>query len=900
MSRLLLLISLLFLPFLSFGQQGNYFVSHYKPSTQGFDNQIHAIAENRQGVMFFAENSGIIAFDGTRWEGISSPASVFTFVTINDTIYTGGLGGFGRIGMNAARQWEFTPLHAPNETARIFQMIATADRLFGVDEDELYIYSRRNEQVAMIPAPSATYFDRVFQLNRKIYLSVINQTTDEASLYELENELLVPVLEGELYQRQISQMTPSPTGNTYVALSANNDLYFYHHGFVPLLGNEKDKKRTEYLQNSDVTDITWVNDSLVALSTLKGGVVFVNPVTSHILKIVNARSGLPDNQIFALYSDHNEGVWVAHEKGLSRISPSLPIRTYDHIPGIEGKILSVYGHENDLYLGTTTGAFHLKKIRNYAYQEVARAKPVANEKKGFFRKIWPFKKAEITNEETDYQRELLSVDYNFVKVKGVESKITLFKSYHHQLFAAGLSGLFLIEGETSRQILNRPVRYFYYSAVRNALYVSTFHGELFELNAASGFRDRRLLHYSQTDPMGHIFEGAGGKIYFCSVNGLYRLNEKGNAVSRIARFDNPYYSDTYGVFQQDTLKILFPSGDRTTGTLRLHETSGTLIPLEEGHLTQILTGNSGELWVRKNEEWQAQGGTSADRTVRELSFFKNIRYISRDTQGIWVVTEDNRLFYYDKSTTFQWNVGRGPYLKNFGTSEGLADITSNIRVEQEDASLSFDIIQPEYTGLLDIRYQYRLEGIQEEWSDWSAANSHLSFPFLPPGEYVLLVHSRNVLGQTASLPPLKFRVLPPYWKRPWFYALEFAFIGLMLLISIKMKAMGYKYRLVSRLLALLTLITIIELIQVVLESKFQTQTSPVIDFIIQVMMAIIILPVEELLQKYIFKEQHVKLSEFLKLRDRQTPADEVDGPPDALPPVPADSADRRGSRLPAG
>jgi hypothetical protein len=73
---------------------------------------------------------------------------------------------------------------------------------------------------------------------------------------------------------------------------------------------------------------------------------------------------------------------------------------------------------------------------------------------------------------------------------------------------------------------------------------------------------------------------------------------------------------------------------------------------------------------------------------------------------------------------------------------------------------------------------------------------------------------------------------------------------------------------VSRLLALLTLITIIELIQALAESKFETETSPVFGFVIQVLMAIMILPVEEILRKYIFKEKHVKVFDIFSLRDK--------------------------------
>jgi hypothetical protein len=194
--------------------------------------------------------------------------------------------------------------------------------------------------------------------------------------------------------------------------------------------------------------------------------------------------------------------------------------------------------------------------------------------------------------------------------------------------------------------------------------------------------------------------------------------------------------------------------------------------------------------------------------------------------------------------------------------------SGKIRFEQENSNVSFVFRQPEYSGVMNTEYKYELLGEQEDDSEWSESNRVVRFNYLPAGDYTLRIRSRNVLGQVSELSEIEFRVLAPYWKRTWFYALEFAIIALMLLISIRMKAMGYKYRLISRLLALLTLITIIELIQALAESKFETETSPVFGFVIQVLMAIMILPVEEILRKYIFKEKHVKVFDIFSLRDK--------------------------------
>jgi hypothetical protein len=121
---------------------------------------------------------------------------------------------------------------------------------------------------------------------------------------------------------------------------------------------------------------------------------------------------------------------------------------------------------------------------------------------------------------------------------------------------------------------------------------------------------------------------------------------------------------------------------------------------------------------------------------------------------------------------------------------------------------------------------------------------------LPPGEYVLNVQSRNIFGKVTDLEPMNFEVLPPYWRRSWFYAMEFAFLATLVLLSVRLNE---RYRLVSRILSLLTIILLIQFIQTLIDSVINFKESPVIDFIIQVIVAFLILPVEGFLHDLMSK-----------------------------------------------
>ena len=53
------------------------------------------------GILYFANRSGILQFDGRTWTMVPTPAPVYAISIAHDgTIYAAGSMGFGRIGLN--------------------------------------------------------------------------------------------------------------------------------------------------------------------------------------------------------------------------------------------------------------------------------------------------------------------------------------------------------------------------------------------------------------------------------------------------------------------------------------------------------------------------------------------------------------------------------------------------------------------------------------------------------------------------------------------------------------------------------------------------------------------------------------------------------------------------------
>ncbi|MEX0966429.1 MAG: two-component regulator propeller domain-containing protein [Bacteroidia bacterium] len=82
-----------------------------------------------------------------------------------------------------------------------------------------------------------------------------------------------------------------------------------------------------------------------------------------------------------------------------------------------------------------------------------------------------------------------------------------------------------------------------------------------------------------------------------------------------------------------------------------------------------------------------------------------------------------------------------------------------------------------------VRFRYKLEGLEEEWSP-PVKENFATYPNIPPGNYIFKVKAMNNDGIWNELPEaLTFTIHPPFWQTWWFYLLSFlVLVGLISLV----------------------------------------------------------------------------------------------------------------------
>jgi ligand-binding sensor domain-containing protein/signal transduction histidine kinase len=102
---------------------------------------------------------------------------------------------------------------------------------------------------------------------------------------------------------------------------------------------------------------------------------------------------------------------------------------------------------------------------------------------------------------------------------------------------------------------------------------------------------------------------------------------------------------------------------------------------------------------------------------------------------------------------------------------------SRLELKPSANQLQVDFVATNYEPGDTLRYSYKLEGADSEWSQPRSQHA-VNYAALAPGTYHFLVKAVNSDGGESLAPAqLDFIVLPPIWRRWWFEALAIALAG---------------------------------------------------------------------------------------------------------------------------
>ncbi|MDH5379940.1 MAG: hypothetical protein OEW75_03760 [Cyclobacteriaceae bacterium] len=884
-----LLVSWLSVFSLSYAQEGDYYIKRFVVEEDRIDNPYFSILQSDDGYILVSNRSGVLQYDGYRWERIPCPGAVYSMDKGNGNFIVSGKFGFGYIDTDNS----FISLSdsIPNVPHTFSCKLFENKAVFQTDSI-LFVYDLNDHKLIKEIKPEFGSFLYLIEYDDQI-LAITD--TDDPYQVTSENRLV--------YFGDFEDISGRPVffekfGNKTLIGSNENMLFLDENNEVkPLFIDDEG-----YLNNNIITSGKWLNEQLIAIGTLKGGIAFINPNTGKLIQIANSHTGLSDNEILGMILDKDQGLWVTESNGLDRIAPFLPIKNFSNYPGLNGRVVSVFPDHGKLYISTTLGVYLLNEVKDYSEivkiiqkpgversslpskSQLSSSKEDTTQKKKFFNFLKKdkredvedsnrglltrmFGKTESENDSVIFEEkislELKSIRYLFQKVQGIDSRNSLFEKKHNHLINGGLSGIYEIFGDSSILITNEPVRDI---MITNGgfLVATNLEGEVlfYRSNGVKWTLFERINEFS--DHINYLYEDVDETIWMTGNTGIYKIyREENNYLLSDYTLVNPYSDKTLVVEISGKIYFINPTGYYYYDKAKDQVLKDSLLSDRIGLPVKYFGFDEKSSWVNTGEYWYGFSHNDdldgdLDKTLI-LSLIRNIKYISFDEENnvYWVLTDDD-LIYSVNNISNQITSNYGLKLKEVRQPENLIDTKGRIiDIDEQNGSVTFEYVHPDYSGALGIKYRYKLDGLENEWSDWSE-NNLIKFPYLPPGKYTILVQSKDIFGQLNESEPLLFNIIPPYWEQLWFYAFEVILFAFLLFISIRLnRSPKSKFLILNRLLAFLTLILIVEYLQAIGDAKLGSGSSPVIGFFIQVVIAAAVLPLEQVMRKWLIGETRV-------------------------------------------
>ena len=133
--------------------------------------------------------------------------------------------------------------------------------------------------------------------------------------------------------------------------------------------------------------------------------------------------------------------------------------------------------------------------------------------------------------------------------------------------------------------------------------------------------------------------------------------------------------------------------------------------------------------------------------------------------------------------------------KNHKQSEGEDYQIKNLSKEQvfdyDQNSVRFSYSASFYEDPDYLEFQYKLEGFDETWSDWSGSSTK-EYTNLRENDYVFKVRAKNIYGTLSNISEYKFTVDPPWYRSVWAYIGYFSIAFLTLFSSLKFQSRKHK------------------------------------------------------------------------------------------------------------
>jgi DNA-binding CsgD family transcriptional regulator len=718
----------------------------YNPGTYGAGNQNWMISQDRNDFIYFANNEGLLEYNGTTWSLYPSPNETIirSVNVIDNRIYTGCYMEFGYWIRQSNGQLKYTSLSKSlknkiQDDEQFWNILNYDQWVIFQSLNKIFIYDTKTGKFNVIAPKNGIV--KSFRTNNSIYY----QSPGEG-LFEIENGKSKLISNNIVFQngRIVSVFS---TIEGLLIQTQNDGLYKLISGNVTKSSINSDPE----IASSTIYSCKILSDGSFALGTVSKGIYIVSKegkVKYHITQ----NKGLTNNTVLSLFEDSDKNLWLGLDNGINCINIQSPIRSFSDNTGILGTVYTSIVHQGKLYIGTNQGLFYKSFGTNDDFQFI-------NGTKG---QVWSL----YENQGTLFCGQdsgTFTVNSGIATCIFSQSgtwKFSKVPNHNNLLLQGNYYGVSVLENRNNKWVFRNKITGFDYSSryfeITNSLdvFVSHEYKGVFRFRLDENlFKTNKFITYkTPTKGKNASLVKFNNQIYYAYKDGILKLNSKTNE------------------FEKDKLlSSVFENDEYTSGKM-IVDNSNKIWLFSKNYIHYFtLSKLSSDL--KQNNIPIPAALTNSMSGFENSTQISNYGYLIGTTDGYYTMNINDLSFKnYNVSIT---NIS----VNKLNEPSFFAPITEEGEFKHTENNVTINYTVPEYNKYINAEYQYLLEGVQEEWSEWNA-KSTISFKNLSPGEYTFKVRAKIANSSPENMATFTFVIL-----KPW-YATNFAIIFYLIVIMV--------------------------------------------------------------------------------------------------------------------
>jgi DNA-binding CsgD family transcriptional regulator len=745
------------------------------PSVRNYDNsvvqagtQTWMIDNGVNGMVYFANNEGVLEFDGSKWRNYPLPAKtvVRSVKTSSDgRIYAGGYNEFGYFQANQSGQLVFYPLHdlipeKLRDFGEVWKIWEIANGIIFQSFTQIMIY--QGDTMKVINAPEMFHFS--YLMGNTLFVN------DQMNgLYTLSDDSLVKLhgteqLAGKLIWGML------PKGNEILIATAGEGIYCYDGSTL----KEWINPAADLLKEIQVFCAMLIDKNTFGFGSIQDGLI-ISDTAGNIIQHINIDKGLQNSTVLSLQMDQFSNLWLGLDNGIDYVEINSPLTYFSSSNNLSSGH-AVVVHESFIYFGTNQGVFYHN---------------------------WD----SLVNDHGDQRFKL---------VPGTQGQVWSLQVVDGTLFCGHNSGIFIIEGTTAQMLSGVQGGWAFVQPegqkdiVICGTYTFLVKFERIEGRWTEGIQVKGFKESSR------YLVNAGTQSIWIShgYKGVYRLhfNPTFDSIVKVDFYDSRHgfpNNKDISVFEVFN-KPVFTTGK---GVYRYDQGSDGFVPdefvlsrLSRGDMNVLREDIQGNIWYFTNEDMgvyrlQEDGSfTAVEIPFRKLKgkFIKWFQFVyPYDETNVFIGTQTG-FAHYEPTYTRNYQQPFKAIIRNIQILSGIdsvlyrgtpanLDFFAEIPYKYNHLQIEFaanDFANPEH-----IQFLTMLEGFDVDWIVWQNRTTR-QFTNLRHGDYTFLVKAINIYGVESETAKIRFSISPPWYLTRYAY---FAyFIILLLIIAVISKYIRYR------------------------------------------------------------------------------------------------------------